>query len=380
MTINVLAGDRVMDRTTLGRNILPLQRDGLIVVERGSRDRRSKTPRLTDSRVARFQAASKRWVHAQRHFEAAFGAKRTKDLRALLHTVAATDLTTAVDINESSGSGLREIPLDLRLANARRCGTPRLLNDTSKPHSASKNEGSSPQQEDHEAERGNTATEGTRCAEMAAPDRQILLTNPDARSMATSGRDNNIWDEPMEWLQYRFITKWAAYSDTVGFGLGIQQRRKLRMAAGAPVINDLLPSRARATSAPTFLFDHRQREVDHPSQGPHRAVDDENSIFLHPSLLSTEPASHLRGTSHGADRLRPARTRRRTVEVTGRKPSADRSKAWRRNLIKPVSTIRSRSSRKQSSVSKFVLSNGSVATPAPIELLMEPPVLDSRRP
>jgi hypothetical protein len=131
---------------------------------------------------------------------------------------------------------------------------------------------------------------------MAAPDRQILLTNPDARSMATSGRDNNIWDEPMEWLQYRFITKWAAYSDTVGFGLGIQQRRKLRMAAGAPVINDLLPSRARATSAPTFLFDHRQREVDHPSQGPHRAVDDENSIFLHPSLLSTEPASHLRGT------------------------------------------------------------------------------------
>ena len=35
----------------------------------------------------------------------------------------------------------------------------------------------------------------------------------------------------------------AAYSDTVGFGLGIQQRRKLRMATGAPVINDLLPSR-----------------------------------------------------------------------------------------------------------------------------------------
>jgi hypothetical protein len=30
-------------------------------------------------------------------------------------------------------------------------------------------------------------------AEMAAPDRQILLTNPDARSMATSGRDNNTW-------------------------------------------------------------------------------------------------------------------------------------------------------------------------------------------
>jgi len=233
-----------MDRTKLGRNILPLQRDGLIVVERGSRDRRSKTPRLTDSRVARFRAASKRWVHAQRHFEAAFGAKRTKDLRALLHTVAATDLTTAVDINESSGSGLREIPLDLRLANARRCGTPRLLNDTSKQHSASKNEGPSPQQEDHEAERGNTATEGTRCAEMAAPDRQILLTNPmPARWRQAAGTiisGMSLWNG----FSIDSSRSGAAYSDTVGFGLGIQQRRKLRMATGAPVINDLLPSPA----------------------------------------------------------------------------------------------------------------------------------------
>jgi DNA-binding MarR family transcriptional regulator len=36
MTINVLAADLVMDRTTLGRNILPLERDGLIAVERGA--------------------------------------------------------------------------------------------------------------------------------------------------------------------------------------------------------------------------------------------------------------------------------------------------------------------------------------------------------
>src|SRR5580692_6936363 len=56
MTINVLAADMVMDRTTLGRNILPLQRDGLIVVEKGSRDRRSKTLQLTDSGAARFRA------------------------------------------------------------------------------------------------------------------------------------------------------------------------------------------------------------------------------------------------------------------------------------------------------------------------------------
>ena len=57
MTINALAADMVMDRTTLGRNILPLERDGLIAVERGRRDRRSKTLRLTEAGAARFREA-----------------------------------------------------------------------------------------------------------------------------------------------------------------------------------------------------------------------------------------------------------------------------------------------------------------------------------
>src|SRR5271168_1807919 len=42
MTINALADEMVMDRTTLGRNVLPLQRDGLIVAMPGESDRRSK--------------------------------------------------------------------------------------------------------------------------------------------------------------------------------------------------------------------------------------------------------------------------------------------------------------------------------------------------
>ena len=94
MTINALAAEMVMDRTTLGRNIRPLERDGLIAVEKGRRDRRSKELRLTEAGAARFRAAVKGWVHAQKQFEAAFGAKRTVDLRALLHAVAATDLGT----------------------------------------------------------------------------------------------------------------------------------------------------------------------------------------------------------------------------------------------------------------------------------------------
>jgi len=97
MTINALASDLVMDRTTLGRNILPLERDGLIAVEPGRSDRRSKELRLTDAGAARLRIAVKDWAEAQGRFEAAFGRKRTPELRALLRAVAATNLGAAAD-------------------------------------------------------------------------------------------------------------------------------------------------------------------------------------------------------------------------------------------------------------------------------------------
>ena len=94
MTINALADDMVMDRTTLGRNILPLEREGLIAVAAGKSDRRSKELRLTEAGAARLRLALKRWAGAQAKFEAAFGRKRAPELRALLQAVAATDLGT----------------------------------------------------------------------------------------------------------------------------------------------------------------------------------------------------------------------------------------------------------------------------------------------
>src|SRR6516225_3847704 len=42
MSINALAAQLIMDRTTLGRNVRPLERDGLIVIEPDPADRRSK--------------------------------------------------------------------------------------------------------------------------------------------------------------------------------------------------------------------------------------------------------------------------------------------------------------------------------------------------
>jgi len=95
MTINALAADLVMDRTTLGRNILPLERDGLISVAPGASDRRSKELRLTKQGEKRLAAARKGWGAAQARFESAFGSRRTAQLRGLLRAVVASELAPA---------------------------------------------------------------------------------------------------------------------------------------------------------------------------------------------------------------------------------------------------------------------------------------------
>jgi len=102
MTINALAAELVMDRTTLGRNILPLQRDGLVAVRPGKTDRRSKELRLTHSGLARFRAALIGWTQAQARFERAFGVRRAKALRTLLEDVASSDLTAAFAVSEGA--------------------------------------------------------------------------------------------------------------------------------------------------------------------------------------------------------------------------------------------------------------------------------------
>ena len=91
LTINALAEDMVMDRTTLGRNILPLERDGLISIEPTASDRRAKELRLTKAGEKRLQAALKGWSQAQARFETVFGTERAGDLRKLLRAVAASE-------------------------------------------------------------------------------------------------------------------------------------------------------------------------------------------------------------------------------------------------------------------------------------------------
>ena len=92
LTINALAEDMVMDRTTLGRNILPLERDKLIMVEPAASDRRAKELHLTKAGEKRLLAARKGWSVAQARFEGSYGAKRAADLRASLRSVITSEL------------------------------------------------------------------------------------------------------------------------------------------------------------------------------------------------------------------------------------------------------------------------------------------------
>lgn len=92
MTINELAAELVVDRTTLGRNIRPLERDGLITITPGRTDRRIKELRLTATGDQRFNETRQAWVEAQRSFETGFGPERAAELRGLLHALVDSGL------------------------------------------------------------------------------------------------------------------------------------------------------------------------------------------------------------------------------------------------------------------------------------------------
>jgi DNA-binding MarR family transcriptional regulator len=95
MSINALAAHFVMDRTTLGRNVRPLERDGLVAIKPVASDRRIKELHLTKAGEKRFQAALKGWGEAQSRFEEGFGSARALELRTLLRAVAADDFEPA---------------------------------------------------------------------------------------------------------------------------------------------------------------------------------------------------------------------------------------------------------------------------------------------
>jgi DNA-binding MarR family transcriptional regulator len=89
LTINEIAEALVMDRTTTGRAIRPLERDGLVRI--GSvEDARKRVVNLTAAGRRRADEARNAWQQAQAEFERAFGADAAKSLRAMMSEVVKT--------------------------------------------------------------------------------------------------------------------------------------------------------------------------------------------------------------------------------------------------------------------------------------------------
>ena len=92
-TINALAAALATDRTTMGRNVRPLERDGLIAIEADGRDGRRRALSITAEGITRLRRARDGWLAAQNEFEERYGAESARALRETLAGVAALDLS-----------------------------------------------------------------------------------------------------------------------------------------------------------------------------------------------------------------------------------------------------------------------------------------------
>jgi len=87
LPINRLAAEAALDRSTMGRNLDPLERRGLVMLKVGETDQRQRVAHLTAAGELAIEAALPYWRKAQKRFaplieNAAIG-KLTEQLAAL---------------------------------------------------------------------------------------------------------------------------------------------------------------------------------------------------------------------------------------------------------------------------------------------------------
>ncbi len=87
-TMAELAQALVMDRSALGHNLRPLERDGLIALEESEEDRRRRHVVATSHGKAKYREARKLWHKAQDRFDAVFGKAKAAALRSVLLEIA----------------------------------------------------------------------------------------------------------------------------------------------------------------------------------------------------------------------------------------------------------------------------------------------------
>jgi DNA-binding MarR family transcriptional regulator len=101
-TIRELSEAMVLDQSTIGQNLRPLEREKLIELAQDPEDRRSRRIILTKAGRSRYAQARPLWSEAQAHFESGFGVRAAAELRALLQTIARDpSLVGASDMSEA---------------------------------------------------------------------------------------------------------------------------------------------------------------------------------------------------------------------------------------------------------------------------------------
>lgn len=85
--IGLLAEVQELDRTTLARNLRPLERDGLVTLAATSSDQRVTEVRLTAAGRRAIARALPAWQRAQEHLAKTLGERRMKLLRELSETL-----------------------------------------------------------------------------------------------------------------------------------------------------------------------------------------------------------------------------------------------------------------------------------------------------
>lgn len=87
-SLKQLAEDLAMDRSTLGHNLRPLERDGFVVLGQDANDRRTRMISLSPAGKKKLAECRPLWRLGHERFEKMFGAERAAALRDVLAEIA----------------------------------------------------------------------------------------------------------------------------------------------------------------------------------------------------------------------------------------------------------------------------------------------------
>jgi DNA-binding MarR family transcriptional regulator len=98
VTMCELATAMVMDRSTLGHNLKPLERDDLVTLKLSDDDRRKRYVELTKQGRSLLRKSRRLWQHAEGRFEKIFGKEPAAELRAVLLNIAGNEQLNSLPI------------------------------------------------------------------------------------------------------------------------------------------------------------------------------------------------------------------------------------------------------------------------------------------